>query len=530
MPDNLKRYHQQSTEFKDACWICEGWRPMEIKWNPGVSGEGNQDPVYAHFSYEGYKGRYLPKKDGFKTVRMVPPVPFSYLFNVDGSIICANDHDSKPYCEVDIEISVNNNKKHVKPESVNCKSKSTPYRVIDDEYKPVDEVLTLKIQPRIPDEIYIPPEVRIERAIWRFPISAFKEYKPDTQPLLDKCFEVDFEGTRIAKIVKNDEDVKVVRDMLYSIYRPLKDCYKHFAAIGAPSEIWSIPLNTYTEFCLTAGIIDGKLMKLSDFDRVFIATYTRTDKERNPRNPDRALVRYQFLEGLVRLSDQKYISNGLATTIPEALKMLLEENVKPYITKFDHQKWRVERYWNEDVDCVVKSYMPIFKGCYKKYSGLRTLPGQRKFMCLEEFNRLLTDMGLFNDNLGERDATLLFSLGMMTQLDELGSDRIYQMQFVEFLEAFARAVDKFSAAPFGKTEAEIPYEQRAEQPLNIKLEGTMLRMYEVCGADIKDIWVMPETSIYEMPETTGRVRYTTKKKKLVRVDPTEPNSADAYGV
>ena len=69
----------------------------------------------------------------------------------------------------------------MKPESINCTSKATPYRVIDEEYKPVDEVLTLKLQPRIPDEVYIPPETRIERALWRFPISAFKEFKPDTQ-------------------------------------------------------------------------------------------------------------------------------------------------------------------------------------------------------------------------------------------------------------------------------------------------------------------------------------------------------------
>ena len=240
--------------------------------------------------------------------------------------------------------------------------------------------------------------------------------------------------------------------MFYESYKQIKDCYKHYAAIGAPSDIWSIPLNTYTEFCLTAGIIDGKYMKLSDFDRVFIGTYTRTDKERNHRNPDRALVRYQFLEGLVRMADQKFIGNGLAPNFPEAIKMLMNENVKPCISKFDHQKWRVERYWNEEVDAVIKSFMPVFRGAYKKYSGMKTLPGQRKFMCLEEFYRIVNDMGLLNDNCGERDATLFYSLAMMTQVDELESDRIYQMQFVEFLEAFSRIADKFSAAPWGKSE------------------------------------------------------------------------------
>ena len=58
----------------------------------------------------------------------------------------------------------------------------------------------------------------------------------------------------------------------------------------------------------------------------------------------------------------------------------------------------------------------------------------------------------------------------------------------------------------------------------------MMRLYAVCGGDIKDIWIMPETTIFDMPEMKGRQRYTTKKKKLVRLDPTDPTSFDAYGV
>lgn len=256
-------------------------------------------------------------------------------------------------------------------------------------------------------------------------------------------------------MIKNEDELQTVKELLYSIYKQLKDCYKHFSAIGAPSEIWSIPLNTYTEFCSTAGIIDGKLVKLSDFDRIFIATYTRTEKDRNPRNPDRALVRYQFLEGLIRIADHKYINSGLANNSPSAVTLLLEENIKPFISKFDHHKWRLERYWNEQVDTVIKSYMPILKSIYKKYSGLKTLPGQKKFMSLEEFQRLMNEIEIFNDNCGDRDALLSFNLAMMTQVDELESDRIYQMQFIEFIEAFARIADKYSSAPYLQSEVNI---------------------------------------------------------------------------
>jgi len=268
--------------------------------------------------------------------------------------------------------------------------------------------------------------------------------------LLDDCFKVDFENTRITKIVKNADDLKVVREILYESYRGLKDCYKHFAAIGAPSEIWSIPLNTFTDFCNNAKIIDNKILKLSDFDRIFIATYTKPpDREKNHRNPDRALVRYQFLEGLVRLAEHKYIGSGIVPTYGEALKLMMDECLSSFLKNFNHHSWREERYWNEDVDTILKSYFPILRGIYKKYSGQKTLPGQKKYMCLEEFHRLMADTQMYNDNCGERDATLAFNLAMMTQVDELNSDRIYQMQFVEFLEALSRIADKFSSHPYG---------------------------------------------------------------------------------
>ena len=453
LPETLKRYHNYIGEFKNVCWICEGWRPVEFKWKPGASGKANKDPIHCHLSYETYKGRFLPKADNFTLARMVPPVGFGYIYTLDDrQPTCADNQPSKQFVGTGIKVSIGDYSQKYKPEFTNWLAASQQHQVMGDDYEPVKRIQELNLQPRTPEIIYVAPENVVIRPAWKYQFSAFRDYRADNQALLDRCFEVDWENTRIAKIVKSLDDLKNIRALLYDIYKQLKDCYKYYAAIGAPSEIWSIPLNTFTEFGLSAGIIDGKLMKLSDFDRIFIATYTRTDKERNPRNPDRAVVRYQFMEGLVRMCDQKYLGNGVANNFTEAMKMLLDESVRPFVSKFDHSKWRNERFWNEDVDCIVKSYYPILKGAYKRYSGQKTLPGQKKFTSLEEFNRLMGDMKLLDDHFGERDSTLYFSLAMMTQVDELDSDRVFQMQLPEFIEAVARAADKYAAAPYGKSE------------------------------------------------------------------------------
>ena len=58
--------------------------------------------------------------------------------------------------------------------------------------------------PRPPPKFLKP----VERAKtpWDFFQSVFKDYKPDNEVLLAKCFEFDWEHTKLQKIVKSQED------------------------------------------------------------------------------------------------------------------------------------------------------------------------------------------------------------------------------------------------------------------------------------------------------------------------------------
>ena len=72
--------------------------------------------------------------------------------------------------------------------------------------------------------------------------------------------------------------------------------------------------------------------------------------------------------------------------------------------------------------------------------------------------------------------------------------------------------------------------ERQDQPLHIKLEGIMQRLFQACSQDVKDIWILPEASIFTMEEVAGKQKAISKKRKIVRLNPTDPTSIDAYGV
>lgn len=81
--------------------------------------------------------------------------------------------------------------------------------------------------------------------------------------------------------------------------------YKYYSSITPIGEIFCVPLNPYTDFIMKTGVIDNKNLKLHAIDKNFIATKSQ-GKNKYIRSPDKALVRYQFMEVLVRCAVDKY--------------------------------------------------------------------------------------------------------------------------------------------------------------------------------------------------------------------------------
>ena len=114
---------------------------------------------------------------------------------------------------------------------------------------------------------------------------------------------------------------------------------------------------------------------------------------------------------------------------------------------------------------------------YKKYSGLKTMPGKKAFMCTEEFRRIVFESRVDKD-IAERDLGLTFNLSMMSQVDELRNNKIFEMNFVEFIELMCRLAEKISLPSMYYSEEEIKdltREERDLQPLCLKIEAMLIR-------------------------------------------------------
>jgi hypothetical protein len=113
-------------------------------------------------------------------------------------------------------------------------------------------------------------------------------------------------------------------------YPKIREAYKHFAGVNPAGIIPSIGQNVFTEIISNCpGLLDSKNMKLADLDIEFTSTNASSDKSK--QNPDRQLVRFQFLEIFIRLALQKYYKTNICPNPIEAIKKLMKTHVLPFL-------------------------------------------------------------------------------------------------------------------------------------------------------------------------------------------------------
>jgi hypothetical protein len=147
------------------------------------------------------------------------------------------------------------------------------------------------------------------------------------------------------------------------------------------------------------------------------------------------------MEILVRIALDKYFKSGICVSQSDAVSAVFDNHIIAYLGHVSAQKWREDRYFYMSVENALKNNMNLLQFVYSCFSRKKVKPGQKAFMCLEEFNEIIIRAELLNDNFTAREIAIAFNLAMMTQVQELDTDRQYQMTFIEFLEAISRAVD-----------------------------------------------------------------------------------------
>eukprot|EP00931_Biecheleriopsis_adriatica_P090379 TRINITY_DN64379_c0_g1_i1.p1 TRINITY_DN64379_c0_g1~~TRINITY_DN64379_c0_g1_i1.p1 ORF type:complete len:932 (-),score=168.48 TRINITY_DN64379_c0_g1_i1:53-2848(-) len=439
-------------EQQTACWACEGWERVELAWTVK---EGEEMPlaVWAFTNIDNFRSglRLRPSADGksFKGARMIPPEHrLLVIFQVGSTLLldpaCQEEILNHP---VTLELCCCEELPRSGARSMQV-SKVGVAQVKRSEVPLADSGLAgvrvvLLDGPNGP--MQMPRVTETEFRSKATPVrqkSLLAAFCPDSPKLLQKCFALDWSMAKKSRLIPEAEDATVAK-LIEPRYGEIVAIYRYLSAIGVSSSSgFGVTSLDAANFAVEAGLVDGQATRLCDVDRLFIASNVMSSEQRKDmlvRN-DKQLVRFQFLEFILRIADQHFRQSKGFASMTQAVSQVLE-HLRPIAEKRLNEiseffaALRVEK-----VEDVYRQQMPVLAALHERFSGRTGQLGKSRFMSFSHFQDLLERIGAYDADFQQRQAGLAFRLGMMTREDECYDSRFQEMNFVEFLHALGAAV------------------------------------------------------------------------------------------
>lgn len=442
-------------EMRSACWACEGWERQEIVWlcDPKESPKA----VWAFTSLDAFRRPLRLYPEGaqgqwrsYKAARMVPPgYRLKVLFQVDSTLrLLPEERISQP---VEITLRICKDLPDLNPEEEQIvRTDISPRSGRKIFVASLPEVNVIRTQPGSPKTeargvvadgpvdgsvVLLPrvTETEFKAQVKRAP-PFWSNFRHETPALRRESLRMDWMRCRLGHVVPEAE-IEDIKKALEPHVGWLMCLYRRLSSMDVSGETgFGISQIQAGELMMSTGICDGSTTKVADIDRFFIAakvTPAELKKTLAVVN-DKTLVRYEFLELLLRAAHHHFLKSGAAENMAEATVLILKA--------FEPDGRRAEQELHgffralctEATDDLYKKHADLLAMVYKRFGGSKTPPGKPKFMALGEFQQLLEVANIHGLGFQPRQSSLAFRMGMMCQSDESGSSRFQEMTLLEF--------------------------------------------------------------------------------------------------
>ena len=283
-----------------------------------------------------------------------------------------------------------------------------------------------------------------------------------------RAFEIDWSRMnqeRFRRLVAHEDDggqfgadseLAEIKDVMFKHRELIYSTYSYYCAMGESHDGFVMGALEYNAWLRDCGIPDeeSRACRAGDLDTIFITTNFEEKSSKhseqsviNAANVDRALMRFEFLQCLVRVAIAKYIKGGHTRDVSEALETLLVEDMgkkTPPEARHMNDLFRRAQLYTVPINDVLHRNEASLRAVYEYYSAgddemATTLAGQS--MSLQEWLAMLRDCGITDEHFTKKLATLCFVWSMPMTTDEIKRRQwLMNLRFVDFMEALTRIV------------------------------------------------------------------------------------------
>ncbi|EAR89295.2 hypothetical protein TTHERM_00371100 (macronuclear) [Tetrahymena thermophila SB210] len=450
-------------QLQDICWICQGWQEVIIQ-----AKDIQEEPLYLHLSYQNFKPELLKKNEEGHYIKslMIPKnkkIEFFFSNPLESSkgLVTQYHESHRKIMSCHYKYKFDNAEKEYFLFVYHMNSIDADNSIqfeVNNHYK-----VKTKCFPREQSLTY-----HLPKSDWDISQSIWKDFRGDTEEILRKCLDNDLFYARIFKFVKDVDDQNQLREAIVEKYQICRDVYRNLASIQPQGDTFCIGLGVFQRMISKTKTLDGGKIKLSDIDRLFIATNfnQETNETVLENNPAKALIRYEFIEILVRIAHEKYPQMKYA----EAFTYYFENDLKEHFILYQiAQDWRTNKYWKKEIEHEIKNEIQMIKPIYDSLVQKNPACYQSsiKYVDLVTFSDFIVNkichLHPLNQAL-EIQIRSAFQMSLQTSIDELSSMQYKQMGLLEFIEAIVRI-------------SEVIYKNE-DIPLNVKIQKILFEIYD----------------------------------------------------
>eukprot|EP00931_Biecheleriopsis_adriatica_P024909 TRINITY_DN15410_c0_g1_i1.p1 TRINITY_DN15410_c0_g1~~TRINITY_DN15410_c0_g1_i1.p1 ORF type:complete len:1627 (+),score=358.10 TRINITY_DN15410_c0_g1_i1:92-4972(+) len=476
---SFKSCHLDGIELRaEHCWICDRHEAVKLVWTPSISGSQLEEEikcVHAYVSSDDFSRatvlNRVEDKQGvrFMAFRMVPRLKegtnLLVAFRVNGRLQLASD---LPVRYLPTPVSVE------KVSEAELASWTAAEGAVAE--PPVEEdmgsnetcwtnELMIKDFSRSPIvvteaavaegeiEVY-PRDVRKKEAppipVWNKSLSVFSSWREYDRALLDRMLMADLHHCRIQKFAGQQNDIEL-KQAIFPFYDKLVATYRQLSIWGEKHHVFGVSLHSLTALMQKSNVFD-RTLPVEHLSSIAFAAHSLDRKfhEDVKVSSDQLLIRFQFLEIVLRIAESKFMRSKQTSNLAEAVGMLFSQHLEARLSEpmTQHVLFKAD-FLTEEVDLVFKAHLGLLSTAFEIYAGATVPPvemiyaGESKKnrkIELPDFYRLCDDCDAYDDRFLRRKVATAFELGGTWHIDETASGRHMQLNFVEFLAALAGVV------------------------------------------------------------------------------------------
>jgi len=265
--------------------------------------------------------------------------------------------------------------------------------------------------------------------------------------------------TFLSKKLGGDMTSEAMLIMLEELHQCFQPYYQHimysfefYSAMGNSSDMSQMLYNQCMDFLGDTELVEPKNKKMdrSVMDSIFIEANKEGEEQQESEvgdtNADRALMRFELVEMLIRIALKKFYLPGTCGTLPEAVKKVLEDHVMPNDASgscsaaiHDIDAFREECLYCDEVDTLLRTHNRTLRAIFEKFQDEENVRLKNDQMSYKYYMRFLKQVKFVNEDFTLRECRLTYVWSRMKVIDEVGShDTWGYITYVDWLEALAR--------------------------------------------------------------------------------------------